>query len=160
MRHLLASLFICLLAACNNSSPVPEKTIEQEPIDNTRKETTPVTDTLIANEQRDSTIIFRFERDSSSLTAKGTLHSADDHITGYLDVDRKATLSGQLIPQKNDMNIRFTQLIMPDSSMDGPFGKQLQYKLTQKGKYKIIISANNMAGGQTKGDFLVRLTVK
>ncbi len=158
MRYYLLALLIFLLAACNNQDKKQaENPVASEP------EKTGAGDKKIAapvNEQTDSVIHFSFDRDSSSLTASGFIKSARDHITGYLPVDRKAQLTAWLIPKEKDMNIRFTQLIMPDSTMDGPFGTQFKYALQQKGMYKIIISANTMADGSTKGDFLIRLQVK
>jgi hypothetical protein len=144
----------CLLA-CNDTDTGSGK----EVTDNAEKTVTRTADSLQYNQQKDSAIYFQFAKDSVSLTAKGFMRSSKEPIIGYLAVHRKAELNAQLVPLEKDMNIRFTQLILPDSTMDGPFGQQFRYKLVQKGMYKIIISANLMASGKTKGDFLVRIRV-
>lgn len=148
---------ILVFGSCNNNNN--NHTAEKKPTEPTETKIVPE-EPSAANEQKDSVIRFSFARDSSTLTAHGFIRSAKDHVTGYLAVDRKARLTASLVPETKDMNIRFTQLIMPDSTMDGPFGQQFNYDLVQKGMYKIIVSANNMADGKTKGDFLIRLAVK
>lgn len=54
-------------------------------------------------------------------------------------------------------NVRFSQIFMPDSTADGPFGRELQYKLTQRGTYRLRIGENMMAGDPWAGVFLLRL---
>jgi hypothetical protein len=145
---------MALFISCNNNNTTVEKSAEPPAAKIEPSKLPP------ANEQKDSVIHFSFAPDSSTLTATGFIRSAKDHVIGYLPVDRKARLTAILVPETKSMNIRFTQLIMPDSTMDGPFGQQFNYDLKQKGVYKIIISPNNMADGKTKGDFLIRLSVK
>lgn len=41
--------------------------------------------------------------------------------------------------------IRFSQIIMPDGTMDGPFSTEIIYKLHQQGYYKLIVGDNLMA---------------
>lgn len=50
-------------------------------------------------------------------------------------------------------NLRLSQIIMPDGSMDGPFGTETEYSLTQNGGYQLIFNENMMAGdGPWSGD--------
>ena len=158
MRYYLYIFLALVCVACGNNT-VSEKQDEKDTLSNGKIKTEPAGN-LPVNMQEDNSINFSFAPDSSTLTAKGSINSVKDHITGYLPVDRNAELTAQLIPDDEDLNIRFTQIIMPDSSMDGPFGRQLRYTLTQKGLYKIIISPSTMAEGKVKGDFLVRIQVR
>ncbi|RYY63041.1 MAG: hypothetical protein EOO05_00395 [Chitinophagaceae bacterium] len=154
-------LVIAGLVACNNNAgtesetdPVPDTSAIDAP-------GTPVitTESTPVNTQVDSVIRFKFDRDSSTLTAKGTLRSPKDRIIGYLSADREVDMTAILEPSDKKMNIRFSQIIMPDGKTDGPFGQKLQYKINQEGTYQIIITPNNMADGVTNGDFTIRLAV-
>jgi hypothetical protein len=48
-------------------------------------------------------------------------------------------------PWDINWNIRVSQIIFPDGTADGPFWKDLNYKLTQSGSYQLILFANMMA---------------
>ncbi len=58
---------------------------------------------------------------------------------------------------KSDANIRISQVIRPDGSMDGPFGQQLVYDIKQRGNYTIIINKSNMASGSQVGDVFITM---
>lgn len=58
---------------------------------------------------------------------------------------------------KPDANIRISQVIKPDGSMDGPYGQQLVYDIKQRGTYTIIINKSNMASGTQVGDLFITL---
>ncbi|MET0637661.1 MAG: hypothetical protein ABWZ25_16650 [Chitinophagaceae bacterium] len=157
---LLFLVMMAGLAACNNSAdtpntvdPVPDTSAKNDPAPTITTGNTPV------NVQVDSLIRFMFDRDSSTLTATGTLGSARDRITGYLSVDKEVDLTAMLFPDDKGLNIRFTQIVLPDGKTDGPFGQTLRYKLTQPGTYQLIIGPSNMADGKVKGDFTIRLGV-
>lgn len=153
-------LLATALFACNNDAgtaneedPVPDTSAIHDPAPVITSPTTPV------NTQVDSVIRFEFSRDSSTLTATGKLSSAKDRIIGYLPADREVDLTAVLEPSDKKMNIRFSQIILPDGKMDGPFGQKLQYKINQVGTYQIVITPNNMADGKTSGEFKIRLGV-
>jgi len=106
----------------------------------------------------DTLINLVFEQDSSTLTAKGKLDK--DPITCYLQVDRKAIITAKLVPLDKELNIRFSQIILPDGTSDGPFGQELKYTLKQKGMHRFIVGSNLMADGKRKGEFEIKLAVK
>lgn len=49
-------------------------------------------------------------------------------------------------PDDPNGNIRISQIEMPDGTTDGPFGTEMSYRLSQTGSYRLILSANQMAG--------------
>ncbi len=57
-------------------------------------------------------------------------------------------------------NVRIAQIITPDGTGDGPFGKEMTYALTQSGSHQIILSANMMAGDPWSGEVEVNVEVK
>lgn len=66
-------------------------------------------------------------------------------------------LSGSLASADSTANVRFSQIIMPDSTMDGPFGREIQYVLSKKGIYRLIVNENMMAGDPWSGEFTVNI---
>ena len=54
-------------------------------------------------------------------------------------------------------NIRFSQIFIPDGSMDGPFGREISYDLPIEGIYKLSVNENIMAGDPWKGEFVVSI---
>lgn len=52
-------------------------------------------------------------------------------------------------------NIRFTQIILPDGTADGPFSRELKYDLPEDGIYKLEVSEDMMAGEPWSGTFVM-----
>lgn len=74
-------------------------------------------------------------------------------ITNY----KKDQLKADIIPENNNMNIRFNQIKTPDGKYDGPFGREISYKISGKGEVWLIIGKNLMAEGDNVGRFSVRI---
>jgi len=66
-------------------------------------------------------------------------------------------LTAHLSSTDSIANIRFAQITMPDGTMDGPFGRELEYNLSQNGLYKISIHESLMAGDPWGGEFTVHV---
>lgn len=54
-------------------------------------------------------------------------------------------------------NIRVNQIVMPDGSVDGPFGQEVEFNATQKGNYVIVVGKSNMASGSPMGDVYITI---
>lgn len=67
----------------------------------------------------------------------------------------KPELKAVITPHNNNMNIRFNQIKSPDGKLDGPFSREVSYKLSGKGEVWLIIGKNLMAEGENKGIFSV-----
>lgn len=61
------------------------------------------------------------------------------------------------IKSDKGMNIRFNQVKFADGSVDGPFGRTLNIKNKGKGEIWLIIGKSNMASGEAKGHFSVKV---
>lgn len=79
--------------------------------------------------------------------------SLDFRNSGY------TTLKGLITPKDSMANIRFNQIIMPNGDMDGPFGRDIEYKLTGDGQYRLILGESLMAGDPWEGNFNVEITL-
>lgn len=56
-------------------------------------------------------------------------------------------------------NVRFSQIIMPDGTMDGPFGREMNYDIPLNGKYILLVNESLMAGDPWEGDFEVEVAL-
>lgn len=70
---------------------------------------------------------------------------------------KKDQLKANIVPENNNMNIRFNQVKTPDGKYDGPFGREISYKISGKGEVWLIIGKNLMAEGDNMGRFSVRI---
>jgi hypothetical protein len=170
MKYILPCSLCILLIACNNGErgqptslvkSADSATVAVPVRTDTGVTPAPVAvDTVPHNIQVDTVIHLSFAKDSTTLTATGSLNKKSTPVICYLPVDRHVVLKASLIPRNKDLNVRFSQIVMPDGNSDGPFGLQMKYELNQKGLYKLIIGPNLMAEGKRSGDFLIRLEAK
>lgn len=70
------------------------------------------------------------------------------------------SLNGIIHPEGVMRNIRFNQIILPDSTMDGPFGHDIHYATLQQGDYTLILGKDNMADGKVEGSLTVHIKLK
>lgn len=61
------------------------------------------------------------------------------------------------VDSREPMNIRINQIKKPDGSFQGPFSKTLNLDTPQKGEYWVILGKSNMANGNTKGHFSIKV---
>ena len=101
--------------------------------------------------------------DDNNLTKTFTLHhEAGEHNNvyfindGYTKIDIKIFF---LSAAAMNPNLRLSQIVMPDGTMDGPFGTETEYNLTQNGGYQLIFNENMMAGDPWSGDATLSLTL-
>ncbi|MCC8018799.1 MAG: hypothetical protein LIO85_03380 [Rikenellaceae bacterium] len=76
------------------------------------------------------------------------------------DAERGKTLRAYLSSKDPEANIRISQIVMPDGTMDGPFGWNMTYDLPETGTYRLAIHENMMAGRPWGSDFKVELALK
>jgi hypothetical protein len=65
-----------------------------------------------------------------------------------------------VFPSAEGANLRFSQIVMPSGTTDGPFGKSTGYNLAQFGGYQLIFSENMMAGEPWSGEAIITLTLR
>jgi hypothetical protein len=170
MKYILPCSLWILLIACNNTEQARQPASLVKSVDSTvpkgQTDSVPVTaapgpvDTVPHNIQVDTVIHLSFAKDSTTLTATGSLNKKSTPVICYLPVDRHVALNARIIPRNKELNVRFSQIVLPDGNSDGPFGLQIKYELRQMGLYKLIIGPNLMADGKRSGDFIIRLETK
>ncbi|MDH2206178.1 MULTISPECIES: hypothetical protein [Empedobacter] len=74
--------------------------------------------------------------------------------------DSSSSVFIQIIPKNKLGNIRINQLISPNNEKDGPFGREINYDLTEKGLYQIRIGESLMQGDPFEGKYTLKLQLK
>ncbi|MDU1904692.1 MAG: hypothetical protein E6772_07905 [Dysgonomonas sp.] len=93
---------------------------------------------------------------------KGTaeIRKREDQII-YLEFSSEgfSRLSAHLTSPDSLANIRFSQIFLPDGTMDGPFGRDIDYDLPSDGVYRLSVHENMMAGDPWGGVFKVDIVL-
>ena len=67
-------------------------------------------------------------------------------------------ISAIVAPENKDMNIRINTIELSNGTKDGPFGHELKnYKVEKSDEVILSIGKNNMASGELKGNFNIRI---
>ena len=129
----------CHQAEKNKLIEKPVTGIKTDSVDINRKSLSNLSDTLVLNLKIDSN---------------------RQHLPILLNITAGKVLNASLSSADSTANIRINQVQLPDSSWDGPFGKELHYKMKTPGNYKIVIGENMMAADEWSGDFILRVWVR
>jgi len=97
---------------------------------------------------------------SDTMVLKLKIDNANKQLIIPLKIRSGKELFASLSSNDQNANIRFTQVALPDSSFDGPFGRDLHYALKKPGNYQLIIGENMMAGDKWEGEFVLRVWIK
>jgi hypothetical protein len=100
------------------------------------------------------------QTDTGVIASTQSYMNGDDHVICEVSVSKADSIIGQVSPKGENGNVRFSQIILPNGKMDGPFGSRLSYATPQTGTYKLIIGENMMAGDKWKGKFRLKVWVK
>lgn len=73
-------------------------------------------------------------------------HTAGEETRVYFINTQTGSMNVSLtFPGTKQGNLRLAQIVMPDGTMDGPFGQDTDYKLTQLGGYQLLFRENMMS---------------
>ncbi len=70
-----------------------------------------------------------------------------------VDSDTASKLKLKLTSQDSTSNVRISQIIDSKENSDGPFGREIDFPVKEKGIQKIIVSENQMQGNPWGGRF-------
>jgi hypothetical protein len=69
-------------------------------------------------------------------------------------------VSAEIIPQSDSVaNIRISQVVLPDGTMDGPFGRTVEYDIPSPGILRLVIGESLMQGDPWGGVFRAEVTL-
>lgn len=149
---------LALFAACNRPSSVAQNNTSTENKESLQDTVSSINKIPEIKIKADS--VFNLQVPESGDTLKIDILKQSAPITCNLLVSKKGKLVALITTPSGKGNIRFNQLIMPDGSADGPFGKKIEYTATQTGTYKLIIAANLMAEDPYNGEFTLKVWLK
>ena len=151
-----------MINSCGNSGPsVKPKGVIADSLSkqSTHAPDTPERGTVGIEEktQKDSLLIL--SATGKPLIISGFLSKPGDVVIYSFKISKVTKLKGKIKVDTKAANIRFNQIVSPKGQSDGPFGQDIEYTLTQKGTYKILIGQSLMAENAYVGPFLVSLTL-
>lgn len=89
-----------------------------------------------------------------------TVKTAGQRFVFVLNSDTANKLLLKISTKDTTSNLRINQIIDSKSNADGPFGRELEYIIKEKGIQKIIISESQMAGKPWAGAFSFEVKLK
>lgn len=150
IKYIISVIFIWfLIYSCDNFQ---RRTASgTTPVDSVR--TAPTMDHVLHPLNAD-TITMNIQNGSANVQI---YKNADQNIYIKFPSGNYSRLSGMITSLDSTANLRFSQIIMPNGQMDGPFGREITYTLPVRGNYILSIHENQMAGDPWAGVFRVEL---
>ena len=81
-------------------------------------------------------------------------------IAFILDTDTANKIKLKISTQDSTANLRISQIIDSNGISDGPFGREAEFSIVQKGKHQVIVSENQMQGDPWGGRFTFEAQLK
>ncbi len=103
---------------------------------------------------------YTFLFDGTNVGSVTTDHVAWEPTKIFFINDGKEKMTVNISFPEGEGNLRLSQIIMPDGEMDGPFGQNTTYELTQSGGYQLIFNENMMAGDPWSGKATITVTLE
>jgi hypothetical protein len=100
-----------------------------------------------------------FAKDSSNVAIGALMFGLAHPVTFVINPPKGKSLSVSINAMADPANIRINQVILPDGSSAGPFGKSITLPINLKGYYKIIVTGSNMQGDDFKGPFTLHASI-
>lgn len=147
IKRFIASLLLFSLFACNQQDHPSAKTAFTQ-TDSVKTGNPHAADTLPKSLAPGDTLFFKLAMDTGN------------HVTVPIKISAGKELFASLSSEDKKANIRVSQVEFPDSTFDGPFGRELQRVINGHGNYKLIIREDMMAGDRWKGNFVLKVWVK
>ncbi|MDR2886158.1 MAG: hypothetical protein LBU95_05195 [Rikenellaceae bacterium] len=144
MKKFLILIAAAAMAACVQNAP--------------KAQTEDTTATEAVADKSPTTIIV--DGESMSMNIVDNLDSLTDSRTYTIDAMIGQTLYLSLAAPDEPANVRVNQIISPSGAADGPFGRDVQYEITEDGTWTIIVAESLMNGEEYKGEFTLTATLK
>lgn len=98
------------------------------------------------------------ENDEGTLQFRRT-KVAKERDTLSFDIAHPSHVEIELKTPANTGNLRINQIIMPDGTMDGPYGRIFEDSLSQAGTYRLIVGESLMQGDPYAGDYHLKIKI-
>lgn len=172
MKKLLFIIPFIVLSCKKETKDIEIKTVDsitsKQKSENTidsvvKKEDAKIMDTISAEDPNSTTeengrvLVKTVDGSRLPIVLKEEFTKEHDKLILKISEYSKPELKARIVTKQNDFNIRFNQIKLPDGMMDGPFGREITYKIPTKGEVWLIIGKNNMADGKITGVFSVSI---
>ena len=145
-----------LLYACGNGNSSTDNTSAVMTDTTVKRDTTESKKGNTIRMMKDSIVLPAFK---DSIVAGAYMQGMGRHVIFLVPVQKGQVLQAALVADST-ANIRINQIISASGKADGPFQKELSYKIDETGNYKIVIAENSMAADEWKGDFKIKFSLK
>lgn len=132
-----------------------QEKIKKEPTSVTTETKIVEKDTL--NQQISDTIYLKNKNKNGVFYAESALDSIHSKVYLKFKNESASKMIATIIPSTGKGNIRFSQIIYPDNSSNGPFGYKLDTEVNQKGEYILVVGHSLMADAPFIGAFKVKV---
>lgn len=152
----LAIAFGFFMFSCNhkeNKTIIPANMTDTIAVEKAKPEN------RLLNEQSGDTIHMIVPDDNGIYSAFGVIDSIQPRIYVKFANEDTGNLTAAITSVEGSGNIRFNQILFPDKTSDGPFGKQMVLQLKQTGEHTLIIGHSLMADNPYNGKFKIELQV-
>ena len=157
IKYSLIIILVFLFASCMNRESIKKSDVITDTIQvGTNNEKDKIKNESL-NKQFGDTIQLSVKNKEGIYDAIGFRDSIHSRIYVKFLNKNISILKAKVHPLLGEGNLRFNQIIFPDKTADGPFGNELQQKLTQTGEHILIIGISQMAENPYVGKFKVEI---
>jgi hypothetical protein len=104
--------------------------------------------------EKTDTIFFKIHNGKVKID---TVKKPKQRVVFQFDSDTANGFSAKISTRDSVANLRISQIIDSKGNSDGPFGREIDYKILEKGIHQIIVSESQMAGEPWGGKFTFEL---
>ena len=142
MKFSVLFLLSILFFSCQQKEIKQAPAVTSEPI---AKEKNIESKSKEENRQIGDTLFMNFRNEKGFFIGEGSLDSIHSKVYVKFKNENTGELKAKIIPTTGKGNIRFNQIIFPDTTSDGPFGMDLKIPLRQE--RKLYFSSWTFANG-------------
>lgn len=162
IRYLLV-LSICTLSSCTlsdmNNPPVQTETGSQIQTGTTSTGSTDTRPPLVEDISGSGGAYYLIFDGIQTRTIRVMHQTGASTTVSFVNSEARAVAVTISFPSASWANLRLSQIVMPDGTMDGPFGQKTGYNLRQLWGYEFIFRENMMAGDPWSGEADITFTL-
>lgn len=154
-------LVVLLFYACKKETVSPQtlhpgsETSQRK--DSVKIETAKINKSIQRTRVRD-TIFLRVDAAELPLSFVDSFTNDKQELHIQLDKYENKKISVNILPRDPEMNIRVSQIFLPDGTADGPFGRNLNgYTVGRAGPLRLRINKSMMVSSNPKGVFRINI---
>lgn len=125
--------------------------------DSLDKDNKVTTNSIQNKDSKSGTIVKVVDGEHLPFTLDTEFTDKENHLIIKILKYNNPQLRASIITEQKDFNVQFNQIKLPNGELDGPFSKEINYKMPKKGEVWLMIGINKRADGPAIGKFSVRV---